>query len=158
MPAPGLIPRAELARPAQPAITRRLSLHGVTAEIVAPRTPFARLLEVALTGYPTTESDRHPDFRVAVTWDVAAGAWLVSTGEKQYVEADGPEMAARRAEWLFLTEALRLWSRFVHVHAAVVATPRESVLLVGRSGTGKSTLSTALAQAGLACSTPTTSA
>jgi energy-coupling factor transporter ATP-binding protein EcfA2 len=48
-----------------------------------------------------------------------------------------------------VSEALKRWSRFVHVHAALVATPNRSALLVGRSGSGKSTTSVALALAGL---------
>ena len=43
-----------------------------------------------------------------------------------------------------------MWTRFIHVHAALVATPAQSALLIGRSGSGKSTTSVALAQAGLA--------
>jgi hypothetical protein len=44
---------------------------------------------------------------------------------------------------------LRRLSGFVHVHAAIVATSAQSMLIVGQSGQGKSTTAVGLAQAGL---------
>jgi hypothetical protein len=58
-------------------------------------------------------------------------------------------MAAIRVEWLIVSEALKHWTHAVHVHAGVVASPDQSMLLIGRSGSGKSTTTTALALAGL---------
>jgi hypothetical protein len=59
-------------------------------------------------------------------------------------------LAVRHVEWLVASEALKHWTRFVHVHAALVATRDRSALLIGQSGSGKSTTSVALALAGLA--------
>lgn len=133
-------------------VTTRVTLHGFTAEVDAPRMPFARYLEVALGAYPTAPVGGQPDLRIEVIREHNPPAWQLRTDRLSYREEEGAEMAARLAEWLFVSQALGTWARsprFVHAHAAVVATPRESILLVGRSGSGKSTTSVALAAAGL---------
>jgi hypothetical protein len=50
---------------------------------------------------------------------------------------------------MVVSEALKRLPAHIHVHAAVVATEQRSALLIGRSGSGKSTTSVALALAGL---------
>jgi hypothetical protein len=143
-------PVARTPRPARLSFVRRYTLHGVTAEVAAPEVPLARRLDLALAGYSPAAPGRPPDFRVTATRNEGPRGWTVASERQTYTESEGPDMAARRVEWLVVSEALGLWRGLVHVHAALVATPKESVLLVGGSGSGKSTTSVALAQAGLA--------
>jgi hypothetical protein len=89
------------------------------------------------------------DFRVEVTVDEASGGWVVASGRLRLGGIASAGWAARRAEWLLADHVLRRLGRFVHVHAAVVASDRRSLLVVGPSGRGKSTTAAALAQAGL---------
>jgi len=134
-----------------PHLTRyRLSLHGVTAEVVAPHRPFARLLQVALGGYPASPVDIVPDFRISLEPAEGVDRWRVSsTAHPRPRVIRSAVEAARHAEWMFADEGVRRLSRYVHVHGAVFAAADRSGILVGRSGMGKSTTSVGLACAGL---------
>lgn len=135
---------------APPLVRHRVGLYGVTAEVVAPREPFGHLLPLPLAAYPAVGADVAADFRIEVLPDEGPDRWVVACGAFRFHGNPGPRMAARRAEWAFADGALRRLSRFIHVHAAVVAAPHQSLLLVGRSGRGKSTTAVGLAQRGLA--------
>lgn len=128
---------------------RRVELHGVTAEISAPDEPFAALLGLPFGGYPTADWSGSPNIRVEVLADEETGGWIVTNGDLRMFGSRSPAAAARRAEWIVADNALRRLRHFIHVHAAVVASDRQSVLLVGPSGRGKSTTSVGLAQFGL---------
>ena len=130
-------------------IMRRVAIHGMIGEVIAPRVPFARTLDLMLSGYAPAAPEAPVDVAVTVARDPRSRLWVVSTGDRSFRESEGHTMAARRVDWLFISEGIKRWERFIHVHAAVLATPDESVLIVGRSGAGKSTTSVALAQAGL---------
>ena len=135
-------PRADVLR-------SRISLHGVAAEVVAPREPFARLLPLPLAAYEEIGPDDAVDLEIVITLEERLDVWAVSAGGFAYRDIAGAAMAARRAEWAFADGVLRRLRGHVHVHAAVVASAEQSALLVGRSGRGKSTTSVGLAQAGL---------
>ena len=94
---------------------------------------------------PNPEPTRHPDRGDARRRTLARGDAGADLAQHPRRGA-----AARRAEWLLVSEAVRRWTGFVHVHAALAATAAESALLVGRWGRGKSTTAVALALAGLA--------
>lgn len=124
---------------------QRITLHGFTAEVTAPRS-LAPALAIALRLYPIAEPDIEPDIRIEVIRH--GNGWRVMMGEGIFPERRARE-AARRVEWLIISQAVKRWTAFVHIHAALVATDTRSALLVGRSGSGKSTTSVALALAGL---------
>jgi len=130
-------------------IRSRIGLHGVAAEVVAPREPFARVLPLPLAAYEEIGSEAAIDFEIVIAPEERLDVWAVTAGGFAYRDIEGAEMAARRAEWAFADGALRRLRGLVHVHAAVVASAKQSALLVGRSGSGKSTTSVGLAQAGL---------
>jgi hypothetical protein len=124
---------------------RRIVLHGFTAEVTAPRS-LVPALEIALRLYPIAEPDIRPDIRIEVIRH--GNGWRVMMGEGIYPQRRARD-AARRVEWLIISQAVKRWTAFVHIHAAIVANDTMSALLVGRSGSGKSTTSVALALAGL---------
>lgn len=131
-------------------VRHRIALHGVTAEVVAPSQPFLYPLGVALGGYLAAASDVVPDVRITIDPADGVDRWRVaSTAEPRARVVAGAAEAARRAEWLFANEALRRLKRYIHVHAAALASEERSAVLVGRSGVGKSTTSVGLACAGL---------
>jgi hypothetical protein len=125
-----------------------LALHGLMAEVVAPRDPFARLLSFVLAGYSAADSPDRADFRVGISPSQQPDRWDVTVGDRWYGDLDPADETARTAEWGLANEVIRRLPGFLHVHAAVVATPEQSVLLVGPAGSGKSTISVAMAQAG----------
>jgi hypothetical protein len=135
----------------EPSLLRRsVALHGVSVEVDAPFEPFAAPLALLLAGYPPAANGVAPDFRVSVlpskhseTWDVVVDG-VSSFGGIFHVET-----VARHVEWACADEMLRRLSGFMHVHAAIVATSAQSMLIVGQSGRGKSTTAVGLAQAGL---------
>lgn len=135
-------------------VVRRVTLHGFTVEVVAPRLAIlgavatARALAVALGGYPTATATDATDLRITMRVD-EDDRWSVDAGDVSYPGIAGAERAAQQAEWLIVSRGIARWTRFVHVHAAAVATPRQTLLLVGQSGSGKSTTSVALALSGL---------
>jgi len=134
------------ARKPDARLVRRIEIHGVSAEIIAPRS-LAPSLAIMLRAYPTAPSVSEPDIRITVTRDGAN--WRVAAPSFSYSENGGAGAAARRVEWCLISEAVRLWTGMIHVHAALVATADRSALLIGPSGRGKSTTSMALALAGL---------
>ena len=130
-------------------VVHRVTLHGVTAEVVAPRS-LNRTINIVLRGYPISGTDRSPDIRITVEQNEGARArWLVSDGSHTYPEMDKKGMPAIRAEWLLISQAIKLWPDFVHVHAGLIATQHASALLIGKSGSGKSTTTVALSLNGL---------
>lgn len=56
--------------------------------------------------------------------------------------------AARHAEWRMVREAVRAESEFIHWHGSALTKQGSTLLIPGKSGTGKSTLSLALAANG----------
>jgi hypothetical protein len=130
-------------------VMRRVSLHGVTAEVTAPRA-LSSTLSIVLGAYPDGDPDATPDIRVTVErGDGEHPSWIVCEGDRRFPESVRRGMAAIRVEWLIVSEALKHWTNAVHVHAGLIATPDQSMLLIGRSGSGKSTTTMALALAGL---------
>lgn len=130
-------------------LRRRITLHGVTVEVVFPRI-LARTLGIVLDAYPPAPPDLEPQFCVRAERKPGdRRVWTISTGEQRRPAGPGVGIAARWTEWMVVSEALKRWTDFVHVHAAVVATERRSALLIGRSGSGKSTTSVGLALDGL---------
>lgn len=143
---PGLPP----AGPIEQAVTVRIALHQISAEVTAPDPRFSRPLAIVFDAFPAAPEAHPGQFTIEISASPTGGPpWVVSLGSRSFAEGGDPSVAARRAEWLFISEALPLWTRYVHVHAAVVATDERSLLLVGESGAGKSTTSVALALAGL---------
>ena len=127
----------------------RVTLHGFTAEIRAPLGVLYAISRM-LSGYDPGPSNAEPHLRVEVCDQPnKAGSYFVRTPTTTYADWADPEQAAIRVEWLFITEAVKWWSRFIHVHAGIVATGAQSALLIGRSGSGKSTTTVALAMEGL---------
>jgi hypothetical protein len=126
-----------------------MALHGVTVEVVTPLEPFAAPLAVLLAGYPPTANGVAPDFRVSVLPSKRSGGWDVVVDDDSVGPIFEIEAVARQVEWACANEMLRRLSGFVHVHAAIVATSVQSMLIVGQSGQGKSTTAVGLAQAGL---------
>jgi hypothetical protein len=130
-------------------VVHRISLHGVAAEISAPRS-LNRTLSIVLGGYPAAHPASAPAIQIAVKpGDSGRPVWQVVDGEHTYPESDKNGMPAIRAEWLFISTALKHWPDFVHVHAGLIATHDRSALLIGKSGSGKSTTTMALALNGL---------
>lgn len=135
---------------AEPGVQRRtITLHGVTVEIVAPFEPFAAPLALLFAGYPPATNGAAPDFCVSVRHSEQFGTWEVKVDDVSLGPAFAAETVARQMEWACADEMLRRMTGFVHVHAAIVATPEQSMLIVGQSGQGKSTTAVGLAQAGL---------
>jgi hypothetical protein len=133
-----------------PGLLRRfVALHGVTVEVVAPLEPFAAPLALLLAGYPPAANGAAPDFRVSVLPSKRSEAWEVVVDDVSLGPTFELETVARQVEWACADEMLRRLSGFVHVHAAIVATSAQSMLIVGQSGQGKSTTAVGLAQAGL---------
>ena len=127
----------------------RLSLHGLTGEITAPRI-LRRTGGLMLGAYPEAEPDAIADFTISVARNGRQRrSWVITSEHFTRHTNRGVEDAARWAEWAFISEALKHWDQFIHVHAGLVATSTQSALLIGRSGSGKSTTTTALALAGL---------
>lgn len=130
-------------------VVHRVTLHGVTAEVIAPRS-LNRTIAIVLGGYPVAERGITPHIRVVVERAQSGRSdWLISDGTHTYPELDKNGMPAIRAEWLVISQAIKHWSNFIHVHAGLVATPDVSALLIGKSGSGKSTTTVALALNGL---------
>jgi hypothetical protein len=135
---------------AEPGMLRRsIALHGVTVQIVAPFEPFAAPLALLFAGYPPASNGAAPDFCVSVRHSEQFGTWEVMVDDVSLGPAFAAETVARQVEWACADEMLRRMSGFVHVHAAIVATSDQSMLIVGQSGQGKSTTAVGLAQAGL---------
>jgi len=128
---------------------RRLSLLGQVADLTAPAEPFAPLLDLALAGYSDADASEATGFAIAIEANRRAIGWDVAVGLTRYAERGAADVAARKAEWAFANGVVVRNERFVHVHAALLATPTRALLLVGPSGAGKSTTSVALAHAGL---------
>jgi hypothetical protein len=131
-------------------LRRSVALHGVSVEVVAPFEPFAAPLALLLAGYPSAVKDVAPDFRVSVLPSKTSEVWevVVDAGSSLGGIFD-VETVVRQVEWECAAEMLRRLSGFMHVHAAIVATSAQSMLIVGQSGRGKSTTAVGLAQAGL---------
>lgn len=128
----------------------RLWFQGLTLEVVAPRRAFARRFALLFGAYRAAPPGTTADVRIRLA--PAHGVyWEVATEGLPYVVRDsrGVEEAALRAEGALAVAVVRRLGDLHHVHAAVVATPIASFLLVGECGSGKSTTSVALAQAGL---------
>jgi hypothetical protein len=107
-------------------------------------------MELVFRGYPSTGPTQDPDFEVNVARVPGSRkSWDVRSGERVQPADFGVSAAARWAEWMVVSIALQQWKNFVHVHAGLVATPRQSALLIGRSGSGKSTTTVALALNGM---------
>jgi hypothetical protein len=130
-------------------VAHRVTLHGVTAEVVAPPALNATL-RLVLAGYPDAGPGDEAQLRITVE---RVGedfpSWEVSDGARKFPESTKRGSAAIRAEWLLVSEALKLWTHAVHVHAGLVGTRDRAALLIGRSGIGKSTTTMALGLAGL---------
>jgi hypothetical protein len=130
-------------------VAHRVTLHGVTAEVVAPPALNATL-RLVLAGYPDAGPGDEAQLRITVA---RVGedfpSWEVSDGARKFPESTKRGSAAIRAEWLLVSEALKLWTHAVHVHAGLVGTRDRAALLIGRSGIGKSTTTMALGLAGL---------
>lgn len=134
---------------AQRAIVLRVTLHGVTAEVTAPQS-VKRNLSIVFAGYPKADAESTPDISVNVERvENGRATWKISDGTHSYPELDRYGMPAIRAEWLVISDAIKLWPDFVHVHAGLVATEDRSALLIGKSGSGKSTTTMALAMNGI---------
>jgi hypothetical protein len=143
------ISRQTRRTPSSTLITRRVALHGVTAEVLAPRA-LSHTLSIVLGAYPQAAPDAEPDIRVTVErGEGEPPTWVISDGNRTFPESPRRGLAAIRVEWLIVSEALKLWAHAIHVHAGLVATADQSVLLIGRSGSGKSTTTMALALEGL---------
>jgi hypothetical protein len=129
---------------------RRIALYGIVIEISAPRA-LAPWLALLFRAYPPAPPETATDIRIVVTRK--GQMWRVMADDQAYeqspLEAPKAGIAACQVEFLVVSEALKRWSCFVHAHAALVATPTRSALLVGRSASGKSTTSLALALKGL---------
>jgi hypothetical protein len=130
-------------------VAHRVKLHGVTAEVVAPHA-LNSTLRLVLAGYPGATSGDETQLRITVE---RVGdefpSWEISDGMRKFPESTKRGSAAIRAEWLLVSEALKLWTHAVHVHAGLVGTRDRAALLIGRSGIGKSTTTMALGLAGL---------
>lgn len=132
------------------ALTRRVDFHGLTVAVETTSESVARWLDLPFGAYPEAAPEREPDFGVAVGPSGQPGRWDVVVGDRRYSGVAGAPMAARKAEWAMVVEALRRLPGLAHVHGGVVATAAQSALLIGGSGGGKSTTSVALALAGCA--------
>lgn len=142
-------PQKKTRRSVGKPVVHRVTLHGVTAEVTAPRS-LNRLMSIVLGGYPVADPDSTPHVQVEVRRSESGrGDWLISDGAHTYPELDKNGMPAVRAEWLVISKAIKHWPEFVHVHAGLIATPLVSALLIGKSGSGKSTTTMALALNGL---------
>jgi hypothetical protein len=130
-------------------IVRRISFQGLTTEIEAPRQAFADALSLTLGSYAAAV-DTPVDLRIRIGPCDYPGWWRVITPSRTYRGNQNVAMAAQQVDWILTTQAVERLPGFIHVHAAVVATATRSILLIGRSGSGKSTTAVALAAAGLA--------
>lgn len=127
---------------------KTISIHGFTARVEYPGVLDERI-QIVFSGYPDAGDDCIPDLVVDIAQDpLESRIWRVSYAESSHLELDEARTACR-AEWLVVTQALRSWSSLIHVHAALVGNKHKSVLLIGESGSGKSTTSVALASLGL---------
>ena len=130
-------------------LLRRVSLHGLTIDVLGPRI-LQRTVNLVFSAYPTANSTRAADFEVvAARVPGSRNAWFVTSGERVQPANFGVSTAARWTEWMVISEALKRWTEFVHVHAGLVSTSTQSGLLIGRSGSGKSTTTVALALEGM---------
>src|SRR4051812_23152439 len=120
-------------------VVRRIALHGLSVEIESPRR-ISRHLNILLDSYPADTASRPAAFVVKAIPDPENPAiYSVVSGKQRYPESETGGRVALRVEWVVISELVRAWSQFVHVHAGLVATDQQSALLVGRSGSGKST-------------------
>jgi hypothetical protein len=129
-------------------VLRRVTLHGMTAEVVGPRI-LRRTASMMLRGFPEAHPDAPADFQVSA-FRVAGQrkAWSVATDNRERPAGIGVASAAIWVEWFITAEMTMRWTKFVHIHAGLVSTPHQSGLLIGPSGSGKSTTTTALALEG----------
>ena len=141
------LPSVPVRRRAAPYVCR-LTLHGLTAEVEAPRA-LKRTLSLVLGSYPPAPDDGEFDFRVAVVpSENDANVLSVVTDGHSYPESNAHGRASVRVEWMVISEFVKRWTQFVHVHAGLIGNAQQSALLIGRSGSGKSTTSVALAMDG----------
>jgi hypothetical protein len=128
---------------------RRISLHGLTAAVQGPRI-LQRTVELVLRAYPAPEIGSGDDLTISANRGTGSRkSWIISSENFTQRAYSGVQEAARWVEWVFISEALKRWDQFIHVHAGLVANSTQSALLIGRSGSGKSTTTTALALAGM---------
>jgi hypothetical protein len=130
-------------------LLRRVALHGLTIDVFGPRI-LQRTVNLVFSAYPTADSTSLADFEVvAARVPGNRNAWSVTSGDRVQPADFGVSAAARWAEWMVVSMALKHWTGFVHVHAGLVSTPSQCALLIGRSGSGKSTTTVALALEGM---------
>jgi hypothetical protein len=126
-----------------------LSLHGIVIQVEGPPI-LARTTNLMFSAYPEAGAAEAADLVIEVSRvSGSRKAWTVKSGAQTRRATPGVSAAARWTEWMTISEAMKCWSRFVQVHAGLVATAHESALLVGKSGSGKSTTTVALALEGL---------
>ena len=91
-------------------------------------------------------------FAAAPVHDATSIKIAVGTAGGFEVSVDGgpgdirptPDRAAQRAEWRMMRIATRAERRFIHLHGALLVRDGRSLLIPGRSGTGKSTFALAM--------------
>lgn len=134
--------------PSVASLLKRVSLHGVTADIVGPAI-LRRTADLVLAGYPDADPLTETDFEVrAIRVKGQPKTWQICCGDRVHPAGPGVGMGSLWIEWLLTSEYVRRWTNFVHVHAGVVSNGERSALLIGRSGSGKSTTSVAMALEG----------
>ena len=128
---------------------RYVSLHGFNVQITAPSS-LKRTLDIVLGSYPSAPEDCSVDIQVIAERDKTNRKLIhIKADGHSYPEASKNGRASVRVEWMVISELVRKWTRFVHVHAGLIATESQSVLLIGRSGAGKSTTTVAMAMEGM---------
>jgi hypothetical protein len=134
--------------PSASSVIRRITLHGQTAEVMGPRV-LRRTANLQLSAYPDASPRGAADFAVvAKRSNQRRTYWTIAYGDRRRSAGPGVSQAALFTEWALVSEFLQRWTQFIHVHAGLIATPEQSTLLIGRSGSGKSTTTMALALEG----------
>ena len=130
---------------AGPAAVRSV-IDGRTVVVTVPDDADRRAVEGVLSGFPVpNEDNRAADNPYALRRD-ETGHWALWAGDTRTHQTTTLEDALLALEWQIVTDMLgRIDDRF-HLHGAALADPSGtmSVLLLGESGVGKTTLTLAL--------------
>lgn len=128
---------------------KRVRLHGLSADIIGPAI-MRRTASLMLSGFPDAPGSDPIDFTIhAHRIKGQPKTWDVRCDDRRHSAGPGVGMGSLWVEWVLTAEFIRRWESLIHVHAGVISNGELSILLIGRSGAGKSTTSVALSLQGL---------
>lgn len=106
-------------------------------------------VRAALSGFTPAPAERGPDVTCTVE-RIAPGVWAVTSTGGLVQQASTLEDALLAVEWQLVTDVLAHQTDRFHLHGAALADPTGvmTVLVLGESGAGKTTLTLALIAAG----------